>query len=240
MKQEQLLIWSYGIENLPKGVFETRFFNIYDTYDNIKHRFKNEKRWMFIAPGGSYNYTIYEQELPTNLYLVCNKKINNIQFDYCDATNSCELKIVSDRLLHFIQKNGLIKGYDITSIKLVNKKNEILTDKKYYGLRFKYFDNDLFIHNNDLKINSCGNNIFTLYPNMRLKETAKNRAFFVMKGVEYSKTLIFKSSIINEILENFYMPEIYTTSDYATIWWDRQKYPYGNNLQITPAKLFRK
>ena len=57
---------------------------------------------------------------------------------------SIKLKIVSEEFLSLLQENGFVDKYDITTVKVVNKKNESLTDKKYYALRINHFDNDSF------------------------------------------------------------------------------------------------
>ena len=46
--------------------------------------------------------------------------------------------------MSLLQENGFVDKYDIATVKVVNKKNESLTDKKYYALRINHFDNDSF------------------------------------------------------------------------------------------------
>ena len=84
-----------------------------------------------------------EKNLPPVLYLVCNKKPGILQFDFLDKY-SIKLKIVSEEFLSLLQENGFVDKYDIATVKVVNKKNESLTDKKYYALRINHFDNDSF------------------------------------------------------------------------------------------------
>lgn len=66
-----------------------------------------------------------------------------LQFDFLDKC-SIKLKIVSEEFLSLLQENGFIDKYDVATVKVVNKKNETLTDKKYYALRINHFDNDSF------------------------------------------------------------------------------------------------
>ena len=49
-------------------------------------------------------------------------------------------QIVSEEFLSLLQENGFVDKYDIATVKVVNKKNESLTDKKYYALRINHFD----------------------------------------------------------------------------------------------------
>ena len=72
MNTEELYIWRYGIDKLPKGLLEYGKFG-------------------------------WEENLPPVLYLVCNKKPGNLQFDFCDQW-SIKLKIVSEEFLSLLQE----------------------------------------------------------------------------------------------------------------------------------------
>ena len=129
MKTEELYIWRYGIDKLPKGLLEYGKSDVCDIYDESKRqKFQNLGQWMWQNNDG------WRENLPPVLYLVCNKKPGILQFDFLDKS-SIELKIVSEEFLSLLQENGFIDKYDIATVKVVNKKNESLTDKKYYALR---------------------------------------------------------------------------------------------------------
>ena len=174
MNTEELYIWRYGIDKLPKGLLEYGKFDVCDTYDESKRqRFQTKGRWMWKDKNG------WEENLPPVLYLVCNKKPGILQFDFLDKS-SIELKIVSEEFLSLLQENGFIDKYDIATVKVVNKKNESLTDKKYYALRINHFDNDSFhfgkgiTYQSDFqkKLGTC----FTIYPDMKLKDSSIRKA----------------------------------------------------------------
>ena len=116
------------------------------------------------------------------------------------------------------------------------KKNESLTDKKYYALRINHFDNDSFhygkgitFHRNDIE-KKIGIS-FTVYPDMKLKDNSIKQNFFVLDSVEYGNGIIFRERILDKVL-NLYKPEIYKLSDYSKLYIDKRFYPYGNEFMI--------
>lgn len=157
-----------------------------------------------------------------------------MQFDFCDQW-SIKLKIVSEEFLSLLQENGFIDKYDVATVKVVNKKNETLTDKKYYALRISHFDNDSFhfgkgiTYQSDFqkKLGTC----FTVYPDMKLKDCSIKQNFFVLDSVEYGDGIIFRERVLDKVL-NLYKPEIYKLSDYSKLWIDEKFYPYGNEFMI--------
>ncbi len=182
MKTEELYIWRYGIDKLPKGLLEYGKSDVCDIYDESKRqKFQNLGQWMWQNNDG------WRENLPPVLYLVCNKKPGILQFDFLDKS-SIELKIVSEEFLSLLQENGFIDKYDIATVKVVNKKNESLTDKKYYALRINHFDNDSFhfgkgiTYQSDFqkKLGTC----FTVYPDMKLKDISIKQNFFVLNSIE--------------------------------------------------------
>ena len=132
-----------------------------------------------------------------------------------------------------------VNGYQpfsaIATVKVVNKKNESLTDKKYYALRINHFDNDSFhfgkgiTYQSDFqkKLGTC----FTVYPDMKLKDNSIKQNFFVLNSIEYKDGIIFRERVLNKVL-NLYKPEIYKLSDYSKLWIDNDFYPYGNEFMI--------
>ena len=219
MNTEELYIWRYGIGKLPKGLLEYGRSDICDTYDESKRqKFQNLGQWMWQNNDG------WRENLPPVLFLVCNKKPGILQFDFLDKS-SIELKIV----------NGFIDKYDIATVKVVDKKNESLTDKKYYALRINHFDNDYFhfgkgiTYQSDFqkKLGTC----FTVYPDMKLKDSSIKQNFFVLNSIEYKDGIIFRERVLDKVL-NLYKPEIYKLSDYSKLWIDNDFYPYGNEFMI--------
>ena len=148
---------------------------------------------------------------------VCNKKPGILQFDFLDK-RSIELKIVSEEFLSLLKENGFVDKYDIATVKVVNKKNEPLTDKKYYALRINHFDNDSFYFGKGITYQSDlqkeRGTCFTVYPNMKLKDNSIKQNFFVLDSIEYGDGVIFRERVLDKVL-NLYKPEIYKLSDYS-------------------------
>lgn len=114
MNTEELYIWNYGIDKLPKGLLEFGRSDVCDTYDESKRqKFQNHGQWMWKDKNG------WEENLPPVLYLVCNKKPGILQFDFLDKY-SIKLKIVSEEFLSLLQENGFVDKYDIATVKVVN------------------------------------------------------------------------------------------------------------------------
>ena len=90
MNTEELYIWRYGIDKLPKGLLEYGKSDVCDIYDESKRqKFQNLGQWMWQNNDG------WRENLPPVLYLVCNKKPGILKFDFLDKS-SIELKIVSE------------------------------------------------------------------------------------------------------------------------------------------------
>lgn len=114
MNTEELYIWNYGIDKLPKGLLEFGRSDVCDTYDESKRqKFQNHGQWMWKNKDG------WRENLPSVLYLVCNKKPGILQFDFLDKY-SIKLKIVSEEFLSLLQENGFVDKYDITTVKVEN------------------------------------------------------------------------------------------------------------------------
>ena len=203
--------------------------DVCDTYDEGKRqKFQDHGQWMWKNKDG------WRENLPPILYLVCNKKPGILQFDFIDKY-SIKLKIVSEEFLSLLQENGFVDKYDIANVKVVNKKNESLTDKKYYALRINHFDNDSFhlgkgiTFQNDVE-KKLGIS-FTVYPDMKLKDNSIKQNFFVLNSIEYGDGIIFRERVLDKVL-NLYKPEIYKLSDYSKLWINKGFYPYGNEFMI--------
>lgn len=98
MKTEELYIWRYGIDKLPKGLLEYGKSDVCDIYDESKRqKFQNLGQWMWQNNDG------WRENLPPVLYLVCNKKPGILQFDFLDKS-SIELKIVSEEFCLYFKK----------------------------------------------------------------------------------------------------------------------------------------
>lgn len=100
MNTEELYIWRYGIDKLPKGLLEYGKFDVCDIYDETKRqRFQTKGRWMWKIKNG------WEENLPPVLYLVCNKKPGILQFDFCDQW-SIKLKSYRKSFCLYFKKMG--------------------------------------------------------------------------------------------------------------------------------------
>lgn len=68
MNIEELYIWRYGKDKLPKGLLEYGKSDVCDTYDEGKRqKFQDHGQWMWKNKDG------WRENLPPVLYLVCNK-----------------------------------------------------------------------------------------------------------------------------------------------------------------------
>ncbi|WP_433920965.1 Imm43 family immunity protein, partial [Phocaeicola massiliensis] len=77
------------------------------------------------------------------------------------------------------------------------------------------------------KLGTC----FTIYPDMKLKDSSIKQNFFVLDSIEYGDGIIFRERVLDKVL-HLYRPEIYKLSDYSKIWNNRGNYLYGNELMI--------
>ena len=121
MNIEELYIWRYGKDKLPKGLLEYGKSDVCDTYDEDvkRQKFRDHGQWMW----KNKDQDGEEIYLPV-LYLVCNKKPGILQFDFLDKY-SIKLKIVSEEFLSLLQENGFVDKYDIATVKVVNQEKRI-------------------------------------------------------------------------------------------------------------------
>ena len=106
MNTEELYIWRYGKDKLPKGLLEYGKSDVCDTYDEGKRqKFQDHGQWMWKNKDG------WRENLPPVLYLVCNKKPGILQFDFIDK--------FADSFGEDIDKNGFHGMY--TKIKYLDK-----------------------------------------------------------------------------------------------------------------------
>jgi len=136
-----------------------------------------------------------EKVFPKELYLQIPAS-HKITFDFLGWNEA--VKIVSEAMLQFLNEQGLTEGYELGSLTVVSKKEEVIeTEKKYFALRFFRFDEDLLDFGNreevEVKNSADENRKIALYPNMRIKEGV-DKKIFVLDDFDYYHT--FNQSLI--------------------------------------------
>lgn len=228
MEVQQLYIWYYHAI-LPNGIPNSDNILLFDCYDSVKDKFHSTSEWRKVDftpmdfPPAENKY-----KFPDRLYLVLKKKMKNISFDYCEFGSN--VKLVSDDFYRFLLDNGVDSGFEVAAVDIVNKKNERMTDRKYYALRFGDFDDELFDFSEKTKLrgkHSFGGSYIT-FPDLKLQDSNTTKNVFVLKSPAYNNGIIFKATLIDRVLHDFYSPEIYRLSDFPII------YANQNNEELLP------
>jgi len=174
-------------------------------------------------------------KFPDRLYLVFKKKMKAILFDYCEFGSN--VKLVSNDFYKFMLDNGLDNGFEVADIDIVNKKNEALTNRKYYALRFGDFDDELFDFSDKTK--QRGKHTFggsyVIFPDLKLQDYNSTKNIFVLKSPAYNNSIIFKATVIERVFNDFYSPEIYKVSDFPAIYanqYDEELLPLDNKYKV--------
>ena len=80
MNTEELYIWRYGIDKLPKGLLEYGKSDVCDTYDESKRqKFQNHGRWMWKDKNG------WEENLPIMMVAQRNIHLLMVKSEYLDS-----------------------------------------------------------------------------------------------------------------------------------------------------------
>ena len=227
-----LFIW-YNRDYLKKTGFPLRDkIKLFDTFDNKKNKFYSTSEWAVL----SYRQMDFppqeeKYKFPPKQFLIINQKFKEILFDYIEYHS--DVKIVSENLLSFFREHGLIGGYETAQIEIVDKKGDILTDKKYFALRFGSYDDDFFDFNNKTKqrtkVHGSTNDT---YPDLVLKHKDIKQSIFVLSELSYRNSLILTRDVLDKMLNNFYMPEIYRISDFPYIYENQYDLPFDNAYKL--------
>jgi hypothetical protein len=232
MKNE-LFIWFYRGYLPVKGIPLNDDIIMFDSFDNNKNKFYNKSEWAVLDykpmpfPPNDDKY-----KFPQEQYLVIKKKMKEILFDYIDYRSN--VKIFSEELYNILLNNGLNTGYEKSETFIVDKTGNKLTDKKYIALRYGLFDDNLFNFNEKTKqrtkVNGSTNYTF---PDLVLKDGAIEKSVFVINKFAYRNCIIFKGSILNELLK-FY-ETIYKIKEFPHIYenqYEEEIMPKNNKYKI--------
>ena len=236
---DNLIIW-FNRSKLPKGVPNLNKAILKDTFDVVKPKKIPPQHWTL--------YNKYKMEFPPidnkyafpkEMYLVIESKTTKaIQFDYLDY-NGYDVKFVSADFLCFLEEHGLTVGYEKAHLNIVNLQGELLVTKPYYALRFGLYDDDLFDFSKQTKVRGKleFGGTFYVYPDMKLKENNPQRLVFCIAEFSYRNALIFKKTIVKDILANFYAPEIYNIKDFPFVYANQYNWeilPFDNEYKLRP------
>jgi hypothetical protein len=233
--EDDLYIW-YNRTKLPKGFPLAGKYLLNNSFDIKNPRKISEQKWtLYNSYRMGFPPSDDKFKFPNNIYLVILDKQKDILFDYFDYEYN--VKLVSEKFLQFIQKNGLTKGYEEANLFIIDTKENLLSNRKYYALRFGLFDDNFFDFNKQNKISGkyeFGNQ-YIVYPNLSLKENKSNKYVYCLEEYSYRKAIIFKGFILNDILKTFYCPEIYKLKDFPFICanqYDWDLLPYDNDYKV--------
>lgn len=235
MEKEELFIWYYRTL-LPKGIPYKDDIILFDNYDIEKKKFYSKSEWRKVDfTPMPFPPAIESYKFPQQLFLVVQKKIKEILFDYYEFGSN--VKLVSERFFNFLLESGINKGYEKADLKIANKQNELLTDQKYLALRFGAFDDALFDFDEKTKIkgkHTFGSTYYT-FPNLSLRDTSVKQSVFVLQHPSYNNALIIRKSQVNAVINSFYHPDIYKLSDFPFIYdhqFDEELLPLANSYIV--------
>ena len=233
--KEELYIW-YNRNYLKKEGFPlSDNITLFDTFESANVRFKNISEWAVLSYRDiSFPPENEKYKFPLKQFLVLKQKIKTISFDYIEYHSN--VKIVSESFLNFLKYNGLeTNQYEIAELTIVDKNGKLLTEKKYFALRFGTFDDELFDFNEPTKRRTkVHGSTNYLFPDLSLKYLLPGKSIFVLKHFSYRETIIFKECVLDSVIQ-FQSPEIYKLKDFPYIYenqYDEELLPIKNQYQI--------
>lgn len=232
---DTLYIWFPRNYLTQSGFLLRDKITLFDSFDRDKRKFYNSSEWAALSykemefPPKEAKY-----KFPKTQFLVVKQKVKQLLFDYTDYHS--DVKIVSQRLLSFLQEKGLTEGYEVAELIVVDKNGEVLTDNPYFALRFgRYSDDLLDLHESTKQRTKVHGSTNYTYPDLGVKSGAA-QSIFTLSSLAYRQTFLFKGEVLEEILDKFYKPEIYRASDFPFIYenqYDEELMPLQNKYSIT-------
>lgn len=204
-----------------KGIPLLDDITLFDTYDPSKMtKFYTDSQWRTL----DYKNLPFppeekEYKFPSELYLVFKKKQTDFQFNYLEYGS--DVKILSLDFFRELSNNGLDKGqYEYSTLKLVNKEGNQLTDRKFFALRFGKFDDDKFDLNQKTSVRSKVNGSTNyIYPDLALITESLDKHVFVLKEFAYRASFVFDGKeFVTNIVDKFKDIDIYNTKDFPFIY----------------------
>lgn len=193
-----------------------------------------DQRWKLFNPSQMEFPPVDEYKFPDELYMVITKSTKRVAFDY--YSHQKNVAFVSDRFLGFLQRNGLDASYyEKAKLFIVNLKGDLITNERYWALRFGKFDDELFSFHAESKKRASGLKDFFLYPSMELKKSVPGKNIFFINEFCYNKSIIFNGLALKELLVDFYEPQLYQLEDFPFIYNNQIKWdivPYDNEFLI--------
>jgi hypothetical protein len=230
----KLYIW-FNRTVLPKGypIFGDYIFKSQFDIKNPKKVYdENWKRYSYLKMAYSLKEDI---KFPAEMYLiVIKKKYKSIFFDYYNIGD--HVRLVSEDFMLFLKENGLEESYyEIALLNVLNIEGESLVDKKFYALRFRKHDDNLFDFHFETKKRAAGIRDSFLYPDMEIQNEVYNKNIFSLYEFCYNDTLILNEKGKIDVLTNFYAPQIYQAKDFPYIFNNQYKWdilPFDNKYNI--------
>jgi hypothetical protein len=208
-----ILNW-YDRPYTPKGIPERTDATYTDVFNPKKPMAAHLAPWLDYHPSMPFPPVKEDLKLPAHMYMVV-KKNKTISFDFFSF--NAEKKVVSKKLLDFIQEQGLSDGYEISEASIVNTKGELLTKNPYYFLRVSRFQDEQLNFVDSSKTIIAKMQDEALYNEIHLAKNTKQKVFFSPKTF-YSNSLLIDESLANIVKNEFYMPALYSAPEYTQVW----------------------
>jgi hypothetical protein len=171
---------------------------------------------------------------PAEMNLVVkSQKYKEINFDYIQYSHF--VKLVSEKFFSFLIENGLDESYyEIARLNIVDTKGRLMTDNKYFALRFGRFDDALFNFPSESRKRAAGLRDRFLFPDMEFKTVTENKNIFVLFEFCYKDGFLLNAKGANYVIENFYC-EIYNAKDFPFVFNNQYNWdilPFDNKYKI--------
>jgi len=157
-------------------------------YDSVKGD-RVPGTWSLYIPNNHDNSSSDKYPLPAELYMEISGR-DKVSFDFLGWAHN--LMLVSESMLEFLQDLGMLDGYDVSKLMVVNRKLKVKeTEKKYFALRFLYSDIQLIDLNraDTLDVHPIQTSVwyrYLLFKNMCIKKDT-DKHLFVLNDLDILK-----------------------------------------------------
>jgi hypothetical protein len=230
----ELFIW-FNRTKIPEGYPLKDDFILKDSFKKDKPKDIPTQQWKLYNPFKMEFPPVDGYKFPSEMYMVITKaSYKTIFFDYYGYSNN--VAFVSDKFLAFLQKNGLDDSYyEKAKLLVIDLGGNLLTTVDYWALRFGKFDDQSFDFHPETKKRVAGIKNYFLYPEMDTVKTTFSKSVYYLSEFCYNTSLVFNKYAKDEIIGNFYSPEIYKASDFPYVYNNQYKWDilaYDNEFLV--------
>jgi hypothetical protein len=214
---EKLFIWFYTSDKSPKGIPSIDDCFLVEHFSPKKEIEGMDYEWMKYDPEeDGFPPRVAKHKFPKNLFFIVQKH-KELIFDYYRFDEN--ILIISESFLLYLNKHKLSKHMEVSNLKVFNKNGSVVkTKEEYHAIRIGKGDDHLFDFSGKTIRSGKDKDMFLLYPDLNINQNSDGRSIFFLNEFCYKGYPIFLEKVRDEIVKQFYIPEIYSIKEYPSVY----------------------